>query len=218
MVYILENNGVYGLTKGQFSATADLGSTRKSGDINHFASMDLCSLAIEMGCGFVARSFSGDAKQLVPLLRAAFEFPGTAFIDVISPCITFANHQGSTKSYDAVKEHKFQLQQMGFVEAKEEIEVDYEVTTVITLHDGSKLTLTKVNGKNHDVSDPLAAMKLLAESRAQSEFVTGLFYFNKQKQNLLHEQNLSDRPLTELKDEDLRPGEAELQEILKDFQ
>lgn len=216
MVYIVENNGVYGLTKGQFSATADEGSRRKSGDINHFSSIDLCSLAIEMGCGFVARSFSGDAKQMVPLLRAALEFKGTAFIDVISPCVTFANNPGSTKSYDSVKEHRYQLQQMGFIEPKEEISIDYEGATFVEMHDGSRLALSKVDDKNFNVSDELEALRVLHQARKNQQFVTGLFYFNKGKQNLLDEEHLVARPLCDLNEVELRPSHDSLNKI-QDF-
>jgi 2-oxoglutarate ferredoxin oxidoreductase subunit beta len=217
MVYIVENNGVYGLTKGQFSATADEGSSRKSGEINTYSSIDLCSLAIEMGCGFVARSFSGDAKQLVPLIRAAMEYEGTAFIDVISPCVTFANHPGSTKSYDAVKERKFQLQSLGYIEAKEEIAVDYEGSTLVELHDGSKLALTKVDEHSHDVHDPQAAMKVLIEAKLQNEFATGLFYFNKNHSNLVQDESLSKKALSELDESTLRPTEEQLNEVMAQF-
>lgn len=217
MVYILENNGVYGLTKGQFSATADTGSSRKTGEMNAFSSIDLCSLAIEMGCGFVARSFSGDSKQLVALLRAAFAFPGTAFIDVISPCVTFANHEGSTKSYDKVKERKLQLQQLGFVEAKDAIEVDYETSTVIEMHDGSKLVLTKVDDKTHDVSSDRKAFEVLHEARKNHQFVTGLFYYNKDRQNLVAHQQLASQPLAQMKDDELRPGRQELDRIMSRY-
>ncbi len=217
MVYIVENNGVYGLTKGQFSATADEGTKRKTGELNTFNSIDLCSLAIEMGCGFVARSFSGDAKQLVPLLRAAFEFEGTAFIDVISPCVTFANHAGSTKSYDAVKERKYHLQDMGFIEAKEEISVDYKDSTIIELHDGSKLALKKIDGNSHDVSDEFSALKILHQARKDQQFVTGLFYLDQKKESLVAQQNLSTKPLCLMNESDLRPSADSLKNILASF-
>ena len=219
MVYIVENNGVYGLTKGQFSATADVGSKQKGGEINSFSSIDLCALAIEMGCGFVARSFSGDAKQLVPLLRAAFEYPGMAFIDVISPCVTFANHEGSTKSYDSVKEKKFLLQQLGFVSSEEEITVDYEEGELetITLHDGSKLTLKKIDGKNHDVSDAGSALQVLHQARESSQFVTGLFYFNQDKENLVSKKALTNKALKDMDEKDLRPSAEKLKEVLQGF-
>ena len=217
MVYIVENNGVYGLTKGQFSATADEGSSKKGGELNTFASIDLCSLAIEMGCGFVARSFSGDAKQLVPLIRAALEYEGTAFIDVISPCVTFANHAGSTKSYDALKERKYQLQSMGFIEAKEEISVDYEGSTIVELHDGSKLALTKVDEHSHDVTNVQEAQKVLFEAKRDLKFVTGLFYYNKQAENLVQQQKVIDTPLCELQTEQLRPSSEQLTQILDKY-
>ncbi|MCJ8276664.1 MAG: thiamine pyrophosphate-dependent enzyme, partial [Bdellovibrionales bacterium] len=217
MVYIVENNGVYGLTKGQFSATADQGSNRKSGEINTFASIDLCSLAIEMGCGFVARSFSGDAKQLVPLLRAAMEFEGTAFIDVISPCVTFANHDGSTKSYNAVKDKKFQLQQLGFISSEEEISVDYEGSEIVEMHDGSKLALTKVDEESLDVSDALAAQKILFNAKKNQQFVTGLFYYNKDQQNLVDQQTLWDKELCQLNEKELRPSREALVSVLDSY-
>ncbi len=217
MLYIVENNGVYGLTKGQFSATADEGSQRKSGELNTFSSIDLCAVAIEMGCGFVARSFSGDAKQLVPLIRAAMEFEGTAFIDVISPCVTFANNPGSTKSYDAVKERKYQLQSMGFIEPKEEISVDYEGSTIIELHDGSKLALAKVDENEHDVKDQLAAMQVLHKAKKDQKFVTGLLYYNEDHQNLVEQQSLADLPLCRMNELELRPTEQQLVKILDEF-
>lgn len=217
MVYIVENNGVYGLTKGQFSATADEGSSRKTGELNTFASIDLCSLAIEMGCGFVARSFSGDAKQLVPLLRAAMEFEGTAFIDVISPCVTFANHAGSTKSYDAVKERKYQLQSMGFIEPKEEISVDYEGSTFVELHDGSKLALTKLDEKSHDVTDAQAAQNVLYEAKRDLKFVTGMIYYNGQAENLIQQQKVSEQPLFQMNEKQLRPRADQLAMIMDSF-
>jgi 2-oxoglutarate/2-oxoacid ferredoxin oxidoreductase subunit beta len=216
MVYIVENNGVYGLTKGQFSATADEGARRKSGELNQFASIDLCSLAIEMGCGFVARSFSGDAKQMVPLLRAALEFEGTAFIDVISPCVTFSNHPGATKSYDSVKEKKYQLQQLGFIEAKEEISVDYQGATLVEMHDGSRLALTKVDDQTFDVTDSLEALRVLHQARRNQQFVTGLFYFNKDQKNLVQEQKMGSKPLCELSEVELRPSRQQLEQI-QDF-
>ncbi|MCB9073453.1 MAG: 2-oxoacid:ferredoxin oxidoreductase subunit beta [Bdellovibrionaceae bacterium] len=219
IVYIIENNGVYGLTKGQFSATADEGSTLKSGEINHFHSIDLCALAIELGCGFVARSFSGDAKQLVPLLRAAFEHNGTAIIDVLSPCITFANHEGSTRSYDATKEHNFPLHELGFVSAKEEIHVDYEEGTVlpVTLHDGSILNLKKIDGREHDPRDAKKALDLLYTSRHKQEFVTGLLYFNPDVTEFKQALELTEKPLSHLPTEGLRPSKEELSKINATF-
>ena len=216
MVYIVENNGVYGLTKGQFSATAEEDSLHKSGKPNDMASIDLCSLAIEMGCGFVARSFSGDARQLVPLLRAAFGFEGTAFIDVISPCVTFSNYEGATKSYDRVKKRKVQLQKMGFIESKEEITVDYKNSTFVEMHDGSHLVLTKVDD-HHDVSDKLAALSLLFEAKSHNQFLTGLFYFNKTQENFVEKQKLTSQSLCSLGEKPLKPDAEKLSQILDGF-
>lgn len=219
MVYIIENNGVYGLTKGQFSATADVGSLLKSGQANQFHSIDLCALAIELGCGFVARSFSGDAKQLIPLLRSALQFPGTAVIDIISPCITFANHQGSTKSYDMVKELNIPLQELGYIAPTPEISVDYAEgeTTTIQMHDGSLLTLKKIDSKAHDVKSAQQALQLLFTSRQDHHFVTGLFYYNEDQKTLVDDLSLVKKPLTALTDTELRPSEAQLRDCLKEF-
>lgn len=219
MVYIVENNGVYGLTKGQFSATADVGSTLKSGLTNEFQSIDLCALAIELGCSFVARSFSGDAKQLVPLLRSALQHPGTAIIDIISPCITFANHTGSTKSYDMVKELNVPLQELGYISPTPEISADYKdgETTTIQMHDGSLLTLKKIDPKAHDVTDAKQALNLLFESRNKNEFLTGLFYYKKDSDNIIDQLSLSQAPLVSLTENELRPSEQKLRECLQEF-
>jgi len=219
MTYVVENNGVYGLTKGQFSATADEGSRRKTGQTNTFASIDLCALAIEMGCGFVARSFSGDSKQLVPLLRAAMEFEGTAFIDIISPCVTFANHLGSTKSYDAVKERKIQLQQLGFINPADEIEADYKEGDVhiVTLHDGSKLALKKLGDHEHDVTNKMSAMTVLQEARQNDQFATGLFYFDESSPDLMKTHNLVKAPLASLGAKDLSLSQDQLDKVLEGF-
>lgn len=219
MIYIVENNGVYGLTKGQFSATADFGSKAKSGAINPYASIDLCALALEMGCTFVARSFSGDAKQLVPLLNLAIRHNGTAFIDVISPCITYANHEGSTKSFDSVRSHTKVMQELGFFQPEQEIKVDYPEGTskTVELHDGSKLILRKLESGDHDVHDRAQAVKRLMETRAQGEFLTGLFFWNKQAKSLAEQMNISDTPLIHLT-ESSRPSVNVLDEILARYE
>lgn len=219
MVYIIENNGVYGLTKGQFSATADTGSTLKAGTINEFQSIDLCALAVELGCGFVARSFSGDSKQLIPLLRAAFEHNGTAVIDIISPCITFANHEGSTRSYDAAKEHNIPLHELGFVSAKEEIHVDYEAgsTLDVKLHDGSTLKLKKLGDKDHNPNDMQQALDILYTSRTKHEFVTGLIYFNPETKQFKDTLQLTNTPVAHLQTSQLRPSESALRDIVNEF-
>lgn len=219
MVYIIENNGVYGLTKGQFSATADYGSTQKGGLTNEFQSIDLCALAIELGCGFVARSFSGDAKQLVPLLRSALQHPGTAVIDIISPCITFANHEGSTRSYDAVKELNIPLQELGYIMPTPEIKVDYEEgeTKVVPMHDGSLLTLKKIDPRDHDVHNAKDTLGMLYESRQKNQFLTGLFYYDKSKKNHVEALNTVEKPLAHLTEAELRPTPDQLKECLKEF-
>ena len=212
MVYIVENNGVYGLTKGQFSATADEETTLKSGEANPLEAMDLCSLAIDLGCKFVARSFSGDAKQLVPLIDAALRHKGTAFIDVISPCITFANHEGSTKSFQAVKAHNIHFQELGFIQPQEEITVDYAEgeTRDIELHDGSHLILKKLDSEQYDLTDSVAAISALHESRKKGEILTGLFYFDSESKPLRETMNLRGSGLVDLSQDQLHLKQTEL--------
>lgn len=219
MVYIVENNGVYGLTKGQFSATADVGSTQKGGEHNAFSAIDICSLAIDLGCGFVARSFSGDGKQLVPLIDAALRHPGTSVIDVVSPCITFANHDGSTKSYDSVKEHKVLLQELGFIQPEQPINVDYAEGTsqLVKLPDGSTLVLKKIDGKNHDLQDRAESLKLLFQSRSRGEILTGLFVLDQKGLTLESSLNLTDKPLRDLSRDELVPSDVELNAALDEF-
>jgi 2-oxoglutarate ferredoxin oxidoreductase subunit beta len=219
IIYICENNGVYGLTKGQFSATAEEGSKAKSGTVNPFHNIDLCSMAIDMGCEFVARSFSGDPRQLVPLIDLAIRHQGTAFIDVISPCITFANHEGSSRSFDAVKSHNVQLQELGFVQPQEEIKVDYAEgsTQVVELPDGAKFTLRKLLSAEHDVTRRDLAMARLQDAKAKGEFLTGLFYWNKNSTPLAQHLSLTDKPLAQL-GEETRPPKAALDEILARFE
>src|SRR5579862_9784393 len=146
MIYIIEDNGVYGLTKGQFSATADLGSKLKTGVLNDLPAIDTCALAIELGATFVGRSFSGDKKQLNAMLKAAIAHKGTVMLDVVSPCVTFNDHEGSTKSYKYVKEHEEILQEVSFVPHFEDIAVEYDAGTTldVTMHDGSHLQLRKL--------------------------------------------------------------------------
>ena len=219
MIYIVENNGVYGLTKGQFSATADRGSKQKSGYTNTYNGIDLCSLAIEMGCTFVARSFSGDAKQLVPLLNLAIRHKGTAFLDVISPCITFANHEGSSKSFDAVKSHTVALQELGIVQPQAEIKVDYAegTTQVVELNDGSKVTLRKLVTDEHDVSRADLALDRLFQSRAKGEFLTGLFYWDRNSEPLADQMKVGDKALRDLNERETRPSEDALDEMMDRF-
>ncbi len=216
MVYIIENNGVYGLTKGQFSATADLGSVLKKGAENPFEPVDLCGLAIELGCGFVARSFSGDKKQLVPLIQAALSFRGTAVIDVVSPCVTFNDHSGSTKSYEYVKENDQPLQELDFIPHFDEIEVDYTDAVDVKLHDGSHLKLKKL-GNDYDPKDRLDAMRQIKVNHEAGHLPTGLLYYNDAKTPFDEVLNLSDTPLSLLPTEDLRPTQAQFDAVMQRF-
>lgn len=219
MCYIIANNGVYGLTKGQFSATADKGSLQKGGEKNPFEVIDVCTLALELGCSFVARSFSGDAKQLVPLIQAALKHKGTAVIDVISPCITFNNHDGSTKSYNYVKEHDVTLQELGFIAPFQEIKVDYAEgdVEVVDLPDGSKLKLKKLNSRLHNIHDRYEAIKTVAESRNKGELLTGLFYIDEKHSSFIETLGLAEKPLAHMTEEDLRPTQEKFEEIFSEF-
>src|SRR6266571_2575599 len=181
-VYIIEDNGCYGLTKGQFSATADLGSKLKTGVVNDLPPIDTCALAIQLGATYVARSFSGDKKQLLALLEGALVHRGTAMLDVISPCVTFNDHEGSTKSYSYVKDHDEVLGEVNFVPYFEDINVEYEPgsTTAVTLHDGSHLYLRKL-ADDYNPSDKMAAIRLLHETARRGEFATGVIYIEPDK-------------------------------------
>jgi len=216
LIYIIENNGVYGLTKGQFSATADVGSTLKTGVVNDLPPVDLCALAVELGATFVARSFSGDPKQLAALLEAAIAHRGTAVLDVISPCVTFNNHEGSTKSYTYAKQHEIPLHEIGFVPAFETIETDYEPgeIKVVEMHDGSRITLKKLD-RDYDPSDRLAALNTLRQSRDEGLFLTGLFYHNAEQPDFTAMLKIHDTPLARLQEDDLRPGPDVLEAIMR---
>ncbi|WP_431857527.1 2-oxoacid:ferredoxin oxidoreductase subunit beta [Azospirillum sp.] len=214
MLYIVENNGVYGLTKGQFSATADKGSKSKKGAVNPDDPIDLVSLALQMGATFVGRSFSGDKAQLVPLIKAALRHRGAAFLDVLSPCVTFNNHAGSTKSYDHVREHNAVFNRPDFVPHREEITAETAPGDVaeVTLHDGSVVRLRPVAG-DHDVHDRIAAMNHLAERQAEGEIVTGLLYVDPEAGDLHDRLNTVDTPLNRLNDAELCPGAAALVKV-----
>lgn len=216
MVYIVENNGVYGLTKGQFSATADAGSRLKTGVVNDLPAIDLCAIAIELGCGYVARSFSGDMKQLVALLKAALAHRGTALLDVISPCVTFNNHDSSTKSYKWAKEHEIPIHEIGFVPFYEEISVDYEPGTTqdIELHDGSHIRLRKLRA-DYDATNKAQALALCQEAQEKTEFLTGLLYVEPSKKDFLELSGLSRDPIVALPDTKLRPPKKALDEIME---
>lgn len=219
MCYIVANNGVYGLTKGQFSATADKGAKQKNGAYNPFDTIDICSLAINLGCTFVARSFSGDAKQLVPLIQAAQKHRGTALIDVISPCITFNNHDGSTKSYTYVREHDVSLHELGIVQPMAEIKVDYPegTTQTVKMPDGSELILKKLGANEHSVNDKMHAMQLLHESYSSGQILTGLFYINEEAPALNEELNMVSQGLVGLNETQLRPTKNQFEEIMTEY-
>ncbi len=218
MLYIVENNGVYGLTKGQFSATADRETYHKSGDKNPHGPIDICSLALDVGCDFVARSFSGDAKQLTALISAGLRHPGTALIDVVSPCVTFANHDGSTKSFASVKAKNIQLQEMGFIQPQDEISVDYPEgeRVEVKLHDGSVLWLSKVDSRAHNPHDRLSAINLIKDSNLRGEILTGLFFIDSKTAPLEETLGLGSTPLVQLGEEH-RPKAAHLEDALKAF-
>ncbi|HTQ00868.1 MAG TPA: thiamine pyrophosphate-dependent enzyme, partial [Casimicrobiaceae bacterium] len=211
---IVENNGVYGLTKGQFSATADKGSKSKRGAVNSDEPIDLAVLALTLGATFVARGFSGDKEQLVPLIKAAVAHHGAAFIDVVSPCVAFNNHPGSTKSYDYVREHNESVNRLDFISPRDPITTSYapgEVRSIV-LHDGGSIRLRKV-GENYDPSDRAAAMGYLEARRQAGEVVTGLLYLHSDTADMHDALDTVAAPLNALSDADLVPGSAALAEL-----
>jgi len=218
LIYIIEDNGVYGLTKGQFSATADLGSKLKSGVINDLPPIDTCGLAIELGATFVGRSFSGDKKQLSTMLKAAIAHHGTVMLDVVSPCVTFNDHEGSTKSYKYVKDHDEILQEISFVPHFEEIDVEYDpgATVSVTMHDGSRLQLRKLE-EDYDPTDRIRAMTRLAEAHDKGEVLTGLFYVNPSAPTFLDMLNMVEEPLATLPESVTRPGKKALEEAMEEL-
>jgi 2-oxoglutarate/2-oxoacid ferredoxin oxidoreductase subunit beta len=219
LVYIVENNGCYGLTKGQFSATADLKShlRRETGEENTVPPFDLCLEAITAGATFVARSFAGDKKQMLPLLKAALRHRGTAVLDVVSPCVTFNDFSSSTKSWDWAREHEEPLHEVGFVQRLPEIEVEQTPgeTSRVQLHDGSWITLRALRHDEHKVTDRGSALHLLSESQERGEFLTGLIYVDPKRPNVVDMQTMSDTPLALLSDEALRPSRETLEKIMK---
>lgn len=218
MVYIVMNNGCYGLTKGQDSATADSGSKNKSGNVNLFQSIDLASLAIELGATFVAQSFSGDKTQLVPLIKAAMNHPGFAFINVISPCVTFNNNPGSTKSYDFVREHMEATSTFDFIPEMAEITTSYSEGSQksVKLHDGTFLQFHKL-AHEWDPEDRISAINAVQNAKLKNEILTGLLYINPDPVDLHEMINTSLKPLNSLTKQDLCPGSEVLKRINKDW-
>ena len=214
MVYIVENNGVYGLTKGQFSATADRGSKSKRGAINADAPIDMVGMAMQLGATFVGRSFSGDKAQLVPLIKAALLHRGAAFLDVISPCVAFNNHTGSTRSYDYIREHNEAVNRLDFISPRETITTDYAAGGVetVTLHDGSVMRLRKLHA-DYDPHDRIAAMNYLQERQAAGEVVTGVLYADPDPDELHTHLNTVDAPFNQLGYDELCPGSKALEQF-----
>ena len=215
MVYIVENNGVYGLTKGQFSATADKGQELKYAGRNELPPIDLCLEAIVADCGFVARSFAGDPKQVVPLIKAALSHRGTALLDIISPCVTFNNREDSTKSYAWGKANDERINDFTYVPPQEEIRVDYAPGEAkeVELHDGSRIVLKKLDD-SHDPTDRAAAIRILEEARDQQQFITGLIYVNGSRPNLAEHERLGQTALARLPASRTRPSRESLEKIM----
>ncbi len=218
MIYIIEDNGVYGLTKGQFSATADVGSKLKTGVVNDLPAIDTCALAIELGATFVGRSFSGDKRQLHSMLKAAISHRGTVMLDVISPCVTFNDHDGSTKSYKYMKDHEEPLQDINFVPHFEEIDVEYDPGTTIevTMHDGSRLRLRKLE-EGYDPTHRIDAIHRLLEAHEKHEVLTGVFYVDPKAPSFLDLLNMTDEPLATLPESVTRPSREVLEQCMEEL-
>ena len=219
IIYVIEDNGCYGLTKGQFSATADLGSTLKSGVVNDLPPVDTCAMAIQLGATFVGRSFSGDKRQLHTMLKAAIAHRGTVMLDVVSPCVTFNDHEGSTKSYKYMQAHEEPLHEVSFVPSFEEINVDYDPGTTIevTMHDGSSLRLKKLE-QEYDPTDKIEAVKRLMESHVKGDVLTGVFYINAKAPSFIDMLNVADEPLATLPESVTRPSREALAKCMKELE
>ena len=219
MIYIIEDNGVYGLTKGQFSATADIGSKLKTGVINDLPPIDTCAMAIQLGATFVGRSFSGDKKQLLAMLKAAIAHQGTVMLDVISPCVTFNDHEGSTKSYKFLQENDEPINEIGFVASFDDIEVDYDSGEVydVQMHDGSQLRLRKLL-EDYDPTDKANAVRTLMEAQEKNEVLTGVFYIDTLKPTFIDQLNVVDEPLGTLPESLTRPPKSVLESLMANLQ
>jgi 2-oxoglutarate/2-oxoacid ferredoxin oxidoreductase subunit beta len=219
IIYIIEDNGVYGLTKGQFSATADVGSKLKTGVVNELPPIDTCELAISLGATFVGRSFSGDKRQLHAMLKAGIAHRGTVMLDVISPCVTFNDHEGSTKSYKYMKDHDEPLQEINFIPAFEDISVEYDPGTTfeVTMHDGSRLRLRKLE-EDYNPTDKVRAISRLNEAKENGEMLTGVLYVNTQAATFLDLLNITEAPLASLPPTLVRPDRSVLEQVMKELQ
>ena len=218
MIYIIEDNGVYGLTKGQFSATADLGSKLKTGVVNDLPPIDTCALAIELGATFVGRSFSGDKRQLHTMLKAAIAHNGTVMLDVISPCVTFNDHEGSTKSYKYMKDHEEPLQNINFVPHFEDIDIEYDAgaTVEVMMHDGSRLRLHKLEA-DYNPTSRIAAVQRLMEAHEKQEVLTGVLYVNPQAPTFIDLLNITEQPLATLPESVTRPSREVLEQCMEEL-
>jgi 2-oxoglutarate/2-oxoacid ferredoxin oxidoreductase subunit beta len=218
LIYIIEDNGVYGLTKGQFSATADVGSKLKTGVLNELPPIDTCELAISLGATFVGRSFSGDKRQLHAMLKAAIAHSGTVLLDVISPCVTFNDHEGSTKSYKYMLDHEEPLQEINFIPAFENISVDYDpgTTLEVEMHDGSRLRLRKLE-EDYDPTDRIHAITRLNQAKEKDEMLTGVFYVNTKVPTFLDLLNITEQPLATLPASAVRPGPEVLEQVMEEL-
>jgi 2-oxoglutarate/2-oxoacid ferredoxin oxidoreductase subunit beta len=218
MIYIIEDNGVYGLTKGQFSATADLGSKLKTGAPNDLPPFDCCALALKWGATFVARSFSGDKKQLQAIIKTAISHNGLSVIDVVSPCVTFNDHEGSTKSYGYMKEHEAVLHELDYVPFFEEISVDIPEGEAmdVQMHDGSHLRIRKLS-RDYNPTDRIAALSTLEEAHGKGEVLTGVLYINTEKPTFVDLLNLDDAPLSTLPQSKTRPGKQVLETVMEEL-
>jgi len=218
IIYIIEDNGVYGLTKGQFSATADLGSKLKTGVVNELPPIDTCEMAISLGATFVGRSFSGDKRQLHAMLKAAIAHSGTVLLDVISPCVTFNDHEGSTKSYKYMLDHEEPLQEINFIPAFENISVEYDpgTTLEVSMHDGSKLRLRKLE-EDYDPTNKIRSITRLNEAKESGEMLTGVLYVNPEAPTFLDLLNITDQPLATLPASLVRPGPEVLEQVMEEL-
>ena len=218
IIYIIEDNGVYGLTKGQFSATADVGSKLKTGVINELPPIDTCELAVSLGATFVGRSFSGDKRQLSAMLKAAVAHRGTVMLDVVSPCVTFNDHEGSTKSYKFMQDHDEPLQEINFIPSFEDIDVEYDAGTTleVPMHDGSRLRLRKIE-EDYDPTDKVRAVTRMHEAKRDGEILTGVLYVNPEAPTFLDMLNLTDDPLATLPQSVLRPRREVLEQVMEEL-